>query len=107
MFYNLPKVYFFSRSALPIETTSKMRIVLTFRLAWSRRRSFYSRSMSSSLTRPPGSGPPSETKFAAALTRRWRQRRGLTHELVDALGAQLRGGTIKPGDKLPPESEIM
>lgn len=36
-----------------------------------------------------------------------RQRRGLTHELVEALGAQLRGGAIKPGDKLPPEAEIM
>lgn len=63
--------------------------------------------MPNSLTRPPKSGPQSETESPPALARRGRQRRGLTHELVDALGAQLKGGTIKPGDKLPPESEIM
>jgi DNA-binding FadR family transcriptional regulator len=33
--------------------------------------------------------------------------RGLTHGLVEALGAQLAAGKIKPGDKLPTESEIM
>lgn len=33
--------------------------------------------------------------------------RGLTHELVEALGAQLRNRSIRPGDKLPPEAQIM
>ncbi|CAN5909952.1 FadR/GntR family transcriptional regulator [soil metagenome] len=33
--------------------------------------------------------------------------RGLTHELVEALGERLRSQAIKPGDKLPTESEIM
>ncbi|MBS0445771.1 MAG: FadR family transcriptional regulator [Proteobacteria bacterium] len=33
--------------------------------------------------------------------------KGLAHELVEALGGRLRGGVIKPGDKLPTESEIM
>lgn len=33
--------------------------------------------------------------------------RGLTHELVAALGAQLRDGTIRPGDKLPSEGAIV
>ena len=33
--------------------------------------------------------------------------RGLTHELVEALGAQLRSRAIRPGDKLPTESAIM
>lgn len=33
--------------------------------------------------------------------------RGLTHGLVEALGERLRSGHIRPGDKLPPEAEIM
>ncbi len=33
--------------------------------------------------------------------------KGLTYELVEALGEQLRNRTIKPGEKLPPEAEIM
>lgn len=36
-----------------------------------------------------------------------RSGRGLAHELVEALGSQLRGGAIKPGDKLPTESALM
>ncbi len=36
-----------------------------------------------------------------------RPAKGLTHELVEALGAQMRGGAIRPGDKLPTESAIM
>jgi len=36
-----------------------------------------------------------------------RQGKGLTHELVEALGLQLRSRSIKPGDKLPTESVIM
>ena len=33
--------------------------------------------------------------------------KGLAHELVAALGAQLRGGAIRPGDRLPTESTLM
>lgn len=36
-----------------------------------------------------------------------RRGKGLSHGLVDALRTQLRACTIKPGDKLPTESEIM
>ena len=41
------------------------------------------------------------------MSRLGRRGKGLTHELVDALGAQMRNRTIKPGDKLPTESLIM
>jgi DNA-binding FadR family transcriptional regulator len=33
--------------------------------------------------------------------------RGLALALVDALGAQLRDGRLRPGSKLPPEAELM
>lgn len=46
------------------------------------------------------SAPPSADRLA-------RPGKGLTHELVEALGAQLRSRAIKPGDKLPAEAEIM
>lgn len=36
-----------------------------------------------------------------------RRPRSLAQELVDSLSAQIRGGEIIPGDKLPTESEIM
>jgi len=36
-----------------------------------------------------------------------RPAKGLTHELVESLGAQLRSRRIRPGDKLPTETEIM
>ena len=36
-----------------------------------------------------------------------RRPRGLVQEIVDSLAASLREGAIKPGDKLPSESEIM
>lgn len=37
----------------------------------------------------------------------FRRPRGLVQEIVDSLAASLREGAIKPGDKLPSESEIM
>jgi GntR family transcriptional repressor for pyruvate dehydrogenase complex len=43
----------------------------------------------------------------AASARLGRQGKGLTHELVEALGGQLRSRAIKPGDKLPAEAVIM
>lgn len=36
-----------------------------------------------------------------------RRGRSLAHELVEGLGGQIRQGQLKPGDKLPTESEIM
>ena len=40
--------------------------------------------------------------------RRTRRRgRSLAHELVEGLGGDIRAGKLKPGDKLPTESEIM
>lgn len=37
----------------------------------------------------------------------FRRPRGLVQEIVDSLAASLREGAIKPGDKLPSETEIM
>jgi len=53
--------------------------------------------------------PPtaSESGPAVGVGRLGRQSKGLTHELVEALDARLRSGAIRPGDKLPSESEIM
>jgi GntR family transcriptional regulator, transcriptional repressor for pyruvate dehydrogenase complex len=36
-----------------------------------------------------------------------RQGKGLAHEVVESIKSQLRNGAIKPGDKLPSESEFM
>ena len=60
----------------------------------------------------PSSTPPSSPTADGAVppafaSRLGRPGKGLTHELVEALGAQLRSRAIKPGDKLPTESEIM
>ena len=48
-----------------------------------------------------------EPAAAPAGGRLGRQSKGLTHELVEALDARLSSRAIKPGDKLPSESEIM
>lgn len=48
-----------------------------------------------------------ESGNAPAAVRSSRRGKGLTHGLVEALGAQLKNRKIKPGDKLPTESEIM
>ena len=54
---------------------------------------------------PHAAGPsPAEE---AELPDSPRRSRNLAHTLVEALGAQLRGGAIRPGDKLPSESAIM
>lgn len=45
---------------------------------------------------------------AAGYPARPRQRgRGLAHSLVDDFGVRIRDGVLRPGDKLPTESEIM
>lgn len=43
----------------------------------------------------------------AAADRFQRRARSLTQELVESLGAQLRSGVIKPGDRLPTELALM
>jgi GntR family transcriptional regulator, transcriptional repressor for pyruvate dehydrogenase complex len=48
-----------------------------------------------------------ESTAPVALGRTGRTGKGLTHEVVDALSAQLKSRAIKPGDKLPTESIIM
>lgn len=60
--------------------------------------------ISSTLPETPGL---TASDFAPAAGRPAVRGRGLTHGLVEALGAQLAAGQIKPGDKLPTESEIM
>ena len=55
----------------------------------------------------PGAAPADEAGPGTGAQRLARPPKGLAHELVEALGAQLRNGTIKPGDKLPTESAIM
>ena len=42
-----------------------------------------------------------------ALVRSRQRGRGLAHGLVDDLGMKIRDGALRPGDKLPTESEIM
>jgi DNA-binding FadR family transcriptional regulator len=45
---------------------------------------------------------------SSSYAERPRQRgRGLAHKLVDDFGARIRDGVLRPGDKLPTESEIM
>lgn len=56
---------------------------------------------------PPESETPGPFGLAALGGRLGRRGKGLTHELVEAIGSQLRSRSIKPGDKLPPEAEIM
>jgi len=55
----------------------------------------------------PDAAPPPEPP-AGALSERPRKRsRKLAHELVEGIGRQLQTGVLRPGDKLPTESEIM
>ena len=46
-------------------------------------------------------------KTPSAPATRQRRPRGLVQEIVNSLTANIREGVIKPGDKLPTESEIM
>lgn len=51
--------------------------------------------------------PLPATDSAIAGGRLGRRGKGLPQELVEAIDAQLKSGALAPGDKLPPESEIM
>jgi DNA-binding FadR family transcriptional regulator len=55
----------------------------------------------------PEAHTDAEPGFVPDVGRFGRRGKGLTHDLVEALGAQLRSRKIKPGDKLPTESEFM
>src|SRR6185369_13019109 len=55
---------------------------------------------------PPTSQPAAESAAASDAPVRRRSRR-LAHQLVEGIGAQIQGQQLKPGDKLPTESEIM
>lgn len=55
---------------------------------------------------PRSAAVPSSISDAAPAPRP-RRARGLVQEVVDSLTASMREGVIKPGDKLPTESEIM
>ncbi|MDB5875002.1 MAG: FadR family transcriptional regulator [Ramlibacter sp.] len=50
--------------------------------------------------------PPAEPPAATSAPLR-RRSRSLAHELVESIGARIQGQLLKPGDKLPTESEIM
>lgn len=62
--------------------------------------------MSTVSTVPP-QGIPEPAKSAAPGMPVRRRSRSLAHELVDGLGTQIRTQALRPGDKLPTESEIM
>ena len=55
----------------------------------------------------PEAGIDGNGDTSLILGRVGRRGKGLPQELVEALSARLKNGLIKPGDKLPPESEIM
>jgi GntR family transcriptional regulator, transcriptional repressor for pyruvate dehydrogenase complex len=59
------------------------------------------------LVQTPSLAAASPLATDVAESRRPRRARGLVQEVVDSLTASMRDGLIKPGDKLPTESEIM
>jgi GntR family transcriptional regulator, transcriptional repressor for pyruvate dehydrogenase complex len=59
------------------------------------------------LVQTPSPAVASPSVSEVAETPRPRRARGLVQEVVDSLTASMRDGVIKPGDKLPTESEIM
>jgi len=63
--------------------------------------------MTDSTTTPSGPRAALRVGPQAGLERLNRPGRGLAHDLVQVLSAQLRSGAIQPGDKLPTESALM
>lgn len=63
--------------------------------------------MASLSTAEPSSADPAASGAAAYAPRPRQRGRGLAHSLVDDFGARIRDGVLRPGDKLPTESEIM
>jgi GntR family transcriptional regulator, transcriptional repressor for pyruvate dehydrogenase complex len=61
-----------------------------------------------SLEQPSAAEPKdSETPAKPAAPRRKERSRNLAHALVEGISESIRSCAIRPGDKLPPESEIM
>lgn len=59
------------------------------------------------IVRPPGPAASDKVAVKRGMPRVARPGKGLAHDLVQALGIQLRNGSIKPGDRLPTELSIM
>jgi DNA-binding FadR family transcriptional regulator len=55
----------------------------------------------------PGVGAASANPSAGRPAQAPRRSRNLAHELVEGIGAQIQAQVLRPGDKLPTESEIM
>jgi DNA-binding FadR family transcriptional regulator len=67
----------------------------------------YHQRMASLSTAEPSSVDAAETGIAGYAVRPRQRGRGLAHSLVDDFGVRIRDGVLRPGDKLPTESEIM
>jgi GntR family transcriptional repressor for pyruvate dehydrogenase complex len=67
----------------------------------------YHRDMSDPSTINPESDVKVESAAPSGAMKLGRQGKGLAHEVVESIKGQLRNGAIKPGDKLPSESEFM
>ncbi len=67
----------------------------------------YHHGMSEPSTIRPETDGLAGSAAAAGGLRLGRQGKGLAHEVVESIKGQLQGGLIKPGDKLPSESEFM
>jgi len=59
------------------------------------------------LVQTPRTNPSSGSSTESADALRPRRPKGLVNEVVESLATSIRDGAIKPGDKLPTESEIM
>jgi GntR family transcriptional regulator, transcriptional repressor for pyruvate dehydrogenase complex len=67
----------------------------------------YHQRMASLSTAELSSADAPEPAVAGYAARPRQRGRGLAHSLVDDFGARIRDGALRPGDKLPTESEIM
>jgi len=59
------------------------------------------------LVQTPSPAPSGTPVDQTSLTTRPRRVRGLVNEVMESLAGSIRSGTIKPGEKLPTESEIV
>jgi DNA-binding FadR family transcriptional regulator len=59
------------------------------------------------LVQTPSPTLPGGANHASAAPARPRRVRGLVNEVMESLASSIRDGVIKPGDKLPTESEIV
>jgi GntR family transcriptional repressor for pyruvate dehydrogenase complex len=59
------------------------------------------------LVQTPRPNPSGSANDASSMAARPRRARGLVNEVMESLAASIREGDIKPGEKLPTESEIV